>query len=270
MNEAMLEKLESTFNITVNKQENPLFSCPAAELTDEHKIKRLLDLYTPLIKALDPSVGEVYMAAWLQGPLLGLIYMLSAWNKAPNLTLDNLRVQMYTASYNDREYYAVNFLLNNLELHDGPDEPLKRTSWAEEKLSRFLSQTVRPVLETIAKAGTLKPGILWSQLPTRLEYGYERLMESEECETVKHRMTSTYGIVKSLDGTVFGRSKNPLNVKFRRTESIASPDKEVRLKAACCLYYLVDGGYYCFTCPRIKEAERDKRREAYRAEQKAK
>ncbi|SEG71645.1 (2Fe-2S)-binding protein [Paenibacillus sp. UNC499MF] len=270
MNEAMLEKLESTFKLTANKQENPVYSCPAADLTDENKIKRLLDFYTPLIKGLDPSVGEVYMAAWFQGPLLGLLYMLSAWNKTPDLTLDNLTVQMYTALYNGREYYAVNFLVNNLELHDGPDEHSKRASWSEEKLSRFLSKTVRPVLETIAKAGTLKTGMLWSQLPTMLEYGYERLMESEESETVKHRMMSNYGIVKSLDGTVFGRSKNPLLVKFHRTESLASPDKEVRLKAACCLYYLVDGGYYCFTCPRLKEAERVKRREEYRAEQKAK
>ncbi|EGL17151.1 MULTISPECIES: (2Fe-2S)-binding protein [unclassified Paenibacillus] len=270
MNEAMLEKLESTFNVTAKKQENPVFSCPAADLTDENKVKLLLDFYTPLVKGLDPSVGEVYMADWFQGPLLGLIYMLSAWNKTPDLTLDNLTVQMYTASYNDREYYAINFLLTNLELHDGPDEPLERASWTEEKLSRFLSQTVRPVFETIAKAGTLKTGMLWSQLPTMLEYGYERLMESEECETVMHRMTRNYEIVKSLNGAVFGKSKNPLNVKFRMTQSKASPDKQVRLKAACCLYYLVDGGHYCFTCPRVKETERDKWREEYREEQKAK
>ncbi|MFS0838775.1 hypothetical protein [Paenibacillus sp. 1P03SA] len=270
MNEAMLEKLDSTFKLTTTKQKNPVFSCPADDLTDENKMKPLLDFYTPLIKGLDPSVGEVYMAAWFQGPLLGLIYMLSAWNKTPVLALDNLTVQMYTASYKDREYCAVNFLVNNPQLQEGPDDPLKRASWAEENLSRFLSQTVRPVLETIAKAGTLKQGMLWSQLPTMLEYGYERLMESEQCETVKQRMMRNYGIVKSLDGAVFGRSKNPLNVKFLKTQSLASPDKETRLKAACCLYYLVDGGYYCFTCPRIKETERDKRREEYREKQEAK
>lgn len=270
LNESMLEKLENNFDLTVKKQESPVFSCPAAELTDEIKMKQLLDLYTPLVKGLDPSVGEVYMTGWFRGPILGLLYMLSAWNKTADLSLNNLTVQLYKASYNGREYYATNLLLNSLELHSGPDDLIEQAAWAEEKLSSFISQTLRPVLESIAKVGTLQVGMLWSQIPTSLEYGYERLMESDESESVKEQATRNYGIVKAIDGAVFGRSKNPFNIKIRMTESIASPDKQVRMKAACCLYYLVDGGYYCFTCPRLKEAERDKRRTEYRAEQQAK
>lgn len=267
MNEKMLKLLESSYSLTINEQENIVFSCPAVDLLDENKVKQLLDLYTPLIKGMESSVGEAYMTSWFRGPMIGLIYMLSAWNKALDLSLGNLTLQLYKASYNGYEYYTVSFLLKNVELIIGPEpeQAQKEAEWQEEMLSRFYMQTLGPVLDTIAKVGTLKVGMLWSQLPGTLEYNYDLLMGSDESEQVKQRAAQTFALVKSLDGSVFGRSKNPFNIKFRMTESIDCSNKQVRMKPACCLYYLVEGADYCFTCPRIKETERESRRIAHRA-----
>ncbi|OMF22218.1 hypothetical protein BK133_27010 [Paenibacillus sp. FSL H8-0548] len=264
MNENMLKLLESSYSLTVNKQEDVVFSCPAVDLLDENKVKQLLDLYTPLIKGLESSVGEAYMTSWFRGPMLGLMYTISAWNKVPDVSLGNLTLQLYKASYNGYEYYTVSFLMENLEPTKGPELEEEYAEWAEEMLSRFFTQTLRPVFETIAKVGTLQVGMLWSQLPGTLQYGYDSLMSSDEGEQVKQRAAQTYALVKSLDGTVFGRSKNPFNIKFRMIESIACSDKQVRMKSACCLYYLIEGADYCFTCPRIKESERESRRAEYR------
>lgn len=268
MNEEMITLLESSYNLSVTKRDNLVFSCPATELLDESKMKQLLELYTPMVKGKDPSVGEVYMAGWFRGPMLGLIYMLSAWNKAPDLSLSNLTVQIYKAVYNESEYYACSFLIHNFDLLE-PAEKSDNMAWTKETLCGYFEHTVRPVFESIAKVGSLLVGMLWSQLTTSLEYGYERLMNAEESEQVKQQAVRNYGLVKSLDGSVFGRNKNPLDVKFRLIESMDNPDKQVRMKSACCLYYLVDGGYYCYTCPKLKEAERAERREAYRSEKQA-
>ncbi|WP_053372095.1 (2Fe-2S)-binding protein [Paenibacillus sp. FJAT-27812] len=269
MNDEMLTLLESSFNLTVNKPEELVFSCLASELLDENKMKSLLELYTPMIKGTEPSVGEVYMAGWFRGPMLGLIYTLSAWNKVPDLSLDNLSAQIYKAYYNEEQYYEVSFLMHNADLIAAPEQTDDSTEWATEKLMIFFEHTVRPVFETIAKAGTLNAGMLWSQLPTSLAYYHERLMNGEDSEHVKQAAERIFGIVKSLEGAVFGRSKNPLDVKFRMTESLGDPDKQVRLKSACCLYYLVEDGNYCFTCPKIKEDVRIEKRAAYRSKQQA-
>jgi ferric iron reductase protein FhuF len=269
MNDAMLALLESSYDLTVGKPENLVFSCPALDLLDENKTKSLLELYTPLVKGTDPSVGEVYMASWFRGPILGLLYMLSAWNKVPDLSLSNLTVQIYKATYNEHEYYATSFLMHNVDLIAATRESDEGEKWTRNTLIAFFEQTVRPVFETIAKVGTLQAGMLWSQLPTSLAYGYDRLMNGEESNQVKLLAELNFELVKSLEGAVFGRIKNPFDIKFRMTESLGDPESQVRMKSACCLYYLVDGGYYCFTCPRLKEDERKEQRAAYRSKQQA-
>jgi ferric iron reductase protein FhuF len=269
MNEKLLAMLENSYDLTLNKRENLVFSCPAIDLLDEDKLKQLLEFYTPLVKGMDPSVGEVYLAGWFRGPMLGLIYTLSALKQAPDLSLNNLTIQLYKAEYNNHEYYAVSFHLHNFDLLAAPLPVEEQATWVQDKISSFFEHTIRPVFETIAKVGTLQVGMLWSQLPTSLAYGYDSMMDAEEDEQVKQSITSNFDLVKSLDGAVFGRSKNPLNVNFRMTESMGDKEKQVRLKSACCLYYLVDGGYYCFTCPRLKESVRVEQREAYRSKQQA-
>lgn len=269
MNEAMLELLESNFDLTVKKRDDLLFSCPATDLLDEDKMKRLLEIYTPLVKGNDPSVGEVYTAGWFRGPMLGLIYMLSAWNKTLDLSLDNITVQIYTADYNGYKYTATNFYLNQTDLIAAPEQEHEHAAWTKDRISGFFEHTVLPIFESIAKVGTLQVGMLWGQLPTSLAYGYDRLMDMDVSEQVKQQAHNNFELVKSLEASVFARNKNPLNVKFRMTEAMDNPDKQVRLKSSCCLYYHVDGGYYCYTCPRIKESEREERRQEYRAKQQA-
>ncbi|CAM4318983.1 ferric iron reductase protein FhuF [Paenibacillus endophyticus] len=267
MNEAMLELLESNFDLTFSKHENPIFSCPVSELLDEEKMRSFLKLYNPILKGNDPSVAEVYAAGWFRGPMLGLLYMLSAWDKTLNLSLTNLTVQIYMADYNGHEYVASNLYLNDSALESAPEHT--QDEWVKDKIIGFFENTVLPVFESIATVGTLQVGMLWGQLPTSLAYGYDRLMVMNETEQVKQKAERNFELVKSLDPAVFGRNKNPLNVKFRMTESLDSPDKQMRLKSSCCLYYHVEGGYYCYSCPRIKESEREERRLEYRAKQQA-
>ncbi|CAM3979226.1 hypothetical protein L1N85_05345 [Paenibacillus alkaliterrae] len=265
MTEKMMELLAEKYDLTVNERENVVYSCPAEELLNESRLKHLLELYTPMVKGKEQSVGEVYMTSWFRGPMLGLIYMLSKWNKSLDLSLSNLTVQIYTTVYNNKPYYRCGLLIHQYELEEGPEEPEANESWTKEKLSRFFEYTVRPVLETIAKVGILRIGMLWSQLPASLEYGHELMMKSEESELAKRQAERNYKLIKSLEGERFGRNKNPLDVKFRMIESMDNPDKQVCMKYACCLYYLVEDGYYCYTCPRLKESEREERRTECRA-----
>ncbi|WP_029192241.1 (2Fe-2S)-binding protein [Paenibacillus harenae] len=265
----LLDKLAVNYDLSAEDRENVIFSCPATDLLDESKMKQLLELYTPLIKGKESAAGEAYMTSWFRGPMLGLIYMLSAWNKNLDLSLPNMTVQIYSDTYNEKKFYRCGFRIHQLELIDGPADAVQNAEWAKAALTRFFEHTVRPVFETITKAGTQKIAMLWSQLPTSLEYGHGLIMNSEDSDQVKRQAQRNYELVKAIDGERFGRSSNPFDVKFRMTESMNEPGKQVRIKYGCCLYYLVEDGNYCFTCPRLKESDREERRMACRAEAQA-
>ncbi|MDQ0060679.1 ferric iron reductase protein FhuF [Paenibacillus harenae] len=266
MDEAIVALLDEEFNLAVHDKPSILFSCDATELLNEYKMKQVLERYTPLVKGKDISVGEIYMAGWFRGPMLGMLYMLSAWNRTLDLSLENIQFQVHEAVYQDRKYVSCGLKLKNADWISGPEDEEEQETWITQSLGDYFAHTVRPIYETIERAGTLKSSMLWGQLPTSLAYGYDRLMDSDECESVKRKAEGNFKLAKELDPALFGRSKNPLAVPFRMTESLQDPNKQVRMKSSCCLYYLVDGGYYCFTCPRMKESERDSRREAYRLE----
>lgn len=268
-NEAILETLDKEFGIASKERQHVVYSCPATDLLDDGKMKQLLQVYTPMIKGTDSSVGEVYMAGWFRGPMLGLLYMLSARNKTLDLSLNNMTLDICEAFYNEKKYYSCGFRVHRSDLTDGPTDNDQNMTWTRDALTDFFEQTVRPVFETIASVGSLQIGMLWSQLPTSLEYGYDSLMKSSESEEVKHQVARNYKLMKTISAERFGRSKNPLDVKFRMTESMDHPDRQVRMKFACCLYYLVEDGDYCFTCPKLKESDREMRRAECRTQKQA-
>ncbi|WP_246096522.1 (2Fe-2S)-binding protein [Paenibacillus sinopodophylli] len=267
MDEAMREMLESNFDLSFTKKEKLIFSYPVTELLDEDKMKFFLEQYNLHLKGNDPSVSEVYTAGWFTGPMLGLLYMLSAWDKTLDLSLENLTVQIYTEVYNGHEYIASNFFLSDDTFEAAPEQD--EDIWAKDKITAFFELTVLPLYESVAKVGTLQVGMLWGQLPTSLAYGYDRLMGMDVSKQVKQKGERYFEIVKTLDAGIFSRNKNPLSVRFRMIESLDNPDKQMRMKSTCCLYHHVEGGYYCYSCPKMKESEREERRLAYRAKQQA-
>lgn len=266
MSNEIMACLAKDYDLFTEPRENTVYRCLATDLLKEENMKSLLAFYTPLVKGKEQSVGEAYMTSWFRGPMLGLLYILSAWNKTPNLSLNNLTVEVYSDTYNDFKYYRCGFLLHEFELEEGPEQPIERNEWAKEKLSQYFEYTIRPVFESIAKVGSLGVAMLWGQLPTSLQYGYDTLMNSDQSDQLKQQVTINFESVKLLEAEIFGRKRNPFDVKVRLTESMDNPDRQIKLKNACCMYYLVEDGSYCFSCPRIKESEREERRVACRAQ----
>jgi ferric iron reductase protein FhuF len=264
----MTRLLDEKYSLTTTSKEKVLFSFPATDLLDDNKLREILVRYTPLIKGLVPAVGEIYMAGWFRGPMLALLHLLTEYNQALHLSLDSLTIEIYEETYNERLYTSANFWMHNGEPEPGPADPEQNEAWTRQKVSAFFEQTVRPVFEAIERVGTQRAAMLWGQLPTSLQYGYDLLSQALTTDSDKLLLDRNLKLTKSLPGECFGRSRNPLDVKFHYTESLADPTKQVRMKNSCCMYYQIEGGYYCYTCPRLKESERDQRRSEYRAAQK--
>ncbi|WP_341281510.1 (2Fe-2S)-binding protein [Paenibacillus sp. FSL H8-0537] len=253
--------LKERFNLIVDEPAEVVYTSAAAALLEQPVMEELLGIYQPLVNGMEQIVAEVYAASWFRRPMLALVYLLAKYRMAPNLSLDNLTLYVCKAD----GYYHVYFRLNNAELLQSPATEKEAGEWARARLEVFFHETIAPFFHSIERAGTAKASLLWGQLPTSLAYEYGVMMASSESEGVKESVDTLYKTMKTLDPAIFYRKRNPLDVKFQYTEAIDDPAKQMRIKYACCHYYKVEGGRYCYTCPRISNTERDQRRSEHRA-----
>ncbi|MET3289379.1 UNVERIFIED_CONTAM: ferric iron reductase protein FhuF [Brevibacillus sp. OAP136] len=261
-----VNQLAEHFSIHLQKKENAIVSLSGKEAQHTGNIYALLEAYAPLIKAQEPKAAVAYFGSWLSSLALCLQYALSMENKAPDLSLSKLAIQLYREDGQDYSSFA--FVVENWKEVDGPSEEAERASWRKETLSRFYAETMRPLLEAAAQAGGHDVGQLWGQLPTKFNYYLEHFSDAAPSCAIRQRISADYDYLKSeLSPDVFGRKKNPFDVKIRYIPDWRDESKQVRQKNVCCLYYLTEGAHYCYTCPRMKESERAVRAEELRRSQ---
>ncbi|MGG1659819.1 (2Fe-2S)-binding protein [Brevibacillus sp. NRS-1366] len=257
MSQIDFQQLEQHFQITVEANKNPLVSIKARELIKPQNMEWLVQTYAPMIKAKEVTAAGTFFCGWLGGLALGYQYMLSVSNGSLNLGLDQLTIELYR----DGDYSKFAFLCQDIQPNMAPlDEP-QRGSWRERQLRDFYQNTLQPLIQSIAAATGNSPGALWGQLPTRFNYYMDIFMRTLTDPVSKERLEDDYRFLKEgFEGEIFGLNKNPFRVKVRWTRDLREPDKNVRLKNQCCLYYQTEGGQYCYTCPRLKESDRAQRR----------
>jgi ferric iron reductase protein FhuF len=270
-----LHILEHKFNVVLTKREQPVFSVRGEDLLHSETMLELLQTYKPLIKADETTAPAAYFCGFLSMLGLALQYSVSIWNKSFDVTLSNLTIQLYT----DREtgYSRFAFVIHPWSDEAAPSDCAARDEWRERILSSYYEKTARPIIECASQVSGLDAGQLWGQFPTRMNYFLdvfhqeidESIAGSPESSAAisigKNRLTDDYDCLRSLSGSIFGRTKNPLDVKIRYIEDSRNPDKQVKMKNACCLYYKTGEGQYCYTCPRLNESDREAIRAKYRA-----
>jgi ferric iron reductase protein FhuF len=269
------KKLEQKFNITLIEREQPFFSVCAEELLNPDTMNLLLHTYGPLIKANDLTAPATYFSGNLGMLALALQYSISIWNRSLDLSLSNITVQLYKD--NEAGYIRFAFVLHNKSEEEAPTDAVERGIWLKQVLTQFYKLSARPIIESLSRVSAFDAGQLWGQLPTRFNYnmdlfGKELDAAAQECgadaaaiAADKARLIEDYGFLRGLEGSLFGRTKNPLDVKIRYIEDSRDPNKQVRMKNACCLYYKTGEGQYCYTCPRLKESDREQMRIKFRA-----
>lgn len=254
-----LNKLEKDFGITLNNNSDAIFSMGLIDLLDPKNMKRLLDIYTPLLKARGNEAAAAYLVSWFSSVPLALQYSLSA-NQAVHLALDNLAVQLFPAG----EYHQFSFKITQYEIQAAPIAVAERNEWRNNILEKFYADTVKPLFESLSLASDMDIGQLWGQLPTRFNYYLPVWIESTLDTELKSYLTDDYhALAHTLKPDVFGRKKNPFDVQIRLIEDIKDPSKQMKMKNVCCLYYQVGDGEYCYTCPRLKEEDRAEKRAQY-------
>jgi hypothetical protein len=257
--------LEQFFQINRSTREDAVYTAPAVQLLDQRKMDEFVETFGILMKALDPAAAAAAIAAQFSYVGLALQVAASAFGHAPHLSLNNLTFEMIPQAARP---------LISFRIHEWSTDPVStagddcaRTKEFVQKLTDFYGNTVRPLFEALSRSASIDIGQLWGQLPTRFNYYLGLITEDPRFAFVRARIESDYALLKyAVDPDVFGRTRNPFDVKVTMIESLYDPDKQTRIKNVCCLYYRTEGGQYCYTCPRMKENDRAERRAEARAE----
>jgi ferric iron reductase protein FhuF len=255
-----MEVLNQYFFVTTKDQESNIFSMSIASLCGREEMEELLSLYTPILQAEDVKATACAIVRWLAGPAVAHQAYLSVMNQAIDMSPDNLYIQVYPANGT----YRFSFKIQDWKVIDAPTDEIDRKTWFIKQVSSFYSESIRPLLENLAKTAQMNVGQLWGQLPRKFDIYIDLLKQKYTDSIIVNRLEKDYEILKLLPSQAFGRKRNPFHVKTYKVESIDDPNKFVPIECTCCLNYLIKGGEFCFTCPRLKNEEREEMRINYR------
>ncbi|MFD0616001.1 (2Fe-2S)-binding protein [Paenibacillus sp. GCM10027629] len=234
------------------------------QLTEREGALAFLNAYAPELKALSLDVAATYFTAQFARMFAAFHYAI--WRYGIHLDLSMNLMSVHIVAHPDG-YITLKFNLKSIQ---GTTVPLaNRSLLVTSLMTSFYSEQVRPILQPLASAAGISVGALWGIIPTYFEYYYEQWLEEPIDEVQRIHLAEDMDVLHhQLPPTVFGRVKNPFQVKFRYMDSPYEPGEKMRLKSACCLAYKTEGGTYCLSCPRLSEADRAQMVAAYQTKQK--
>lgn len=265
MNSGMLTYMDGKFGVTQTVRSDSLYVMEGSLLASDAGMRELLDVYAPLMKALDLGAAGAYATGRLSSLCAAVQYMV-AHDVLIDLSPERWRLEL---SWHEEGYCQFRYVLKDVQLLEGPD-PGKREEWRERVLSGFYREQVRPFVEAVHRVSGMDTGHLWRLFPSRLRYAVDSFCSSAESSLMHEKYEDDWSFLTTkLEPEVFGRNRNPLDMELRTViypGKPGEPDKTLWMKTACCCYYHTEGGKYCYTCPRMSDREREERMEALRAE----
>lgn len=236
------------------------YSFAASELAREDGIRAFIECYRPIIKGLDDKVAASYFAGSFGNVALAVQYAISVYSAMPAVSLSSLSVHLIPAE----GYWRVAFSLDEWTSSPAPAAPELRICWRNGRLTQFYQETAAPLLSVLSKVSGLGLSEIWGQLPTKFNYYIEMLAAGSDSFLMQTVQADYRYLTDEMPAAVFQLARNPFHVKVRKVEALADPASTVQIRNRCCLYYRTEEGSYCYTCPRLTEEERAKRRAEYR------
>ncbi|WP_436663997.1 (2Fe-2S)-binding protein [Alicyclobacillus acidoterrestris] len=256
------EEAEWYFRLTTKDQENVSYEVRVNDLvTDQHQMLCFLEMYQSQIGTADMHVPAVAFCKWFSLVAAGFQYFVSVENSAVDLSPGNLTIQAYPVG----DYTFFSFKVHRDTATRAPEDGAQRNVWRERAFAAFYGDTVRPVIDRLAEQAGIGAGQLWGQFPPKLMWFID-VVSKEMDGGLQQRIEEDYQyLISEVDPRVFGRKRNPFAIRWKTVESMEDPRKQVYLQPTCCMNYRLEGIDYCYTCPRLTEAERAERREAFRS-----
>ena len=246
--------LESKFYLTRADRSDADLSVRAADLLDRSGMDEFIREYTVRIKALEPAAASAGFCGWFRVVAAAQQYAVSLWDAALDLSLSNLTIQMYRKD----GWYWLSFKVEEPREFLYSPAAGTRERWREDVLTAFYRNEVRPLLESAAVSSGTNVGLLWGQFPSGFHYYFEQFLLAAENDERRRQIEEDYRfLIRGLGGEVFGRKRNPFDVKIRLIDNPHARGRPMAMKTSCCMFYRTEGGSMCYACPRMTDEERE-------------
>jgi len=246
-----LTLFEQHFHISVKGSDAPLLSMPASDILQAEHMKEALQKGSELVNGIGLEVGVSLFGLAFYGLAATKQIVMSQYNRILDLSLDNLVIQLESHG----NYAQVAFKILELRWTDLPTEG--RESALREEWARYFADTLNPLIETAASAAGLKPPIIWNQYGARAAYTMDYLQQIVPEGPIRQVIEEDFKLLSSMPGGTFNRRKNPFDHAPRYIDSPYEEGAKIMLRSACCMYYKRENATKCFTCPLLRETERD-------------
>ena len=249
------DHLESKFAFTRAGRSDADVSVNAADLLHKDSMDEFLRLYAGRIKALEPAAAAAGFCTWFRIVPAIQQYAVSVCDTALDLSLSNISIELYWKD----GWNWVSFKCGEPKEIGWSSGP--REKWREEGLTWFYRDQVRPLVESVSASSGTNLGLLWGQFPPGFHYYVDQFLKEAEDEARRSIIEDDYRfLTQGLNGAVFGRKRNPFDVKVRWIDNPWNPGQPMRMKTSCCMFYRTEGGTMCYACPKMTDAEREERK----------
>ncbi|MGG1597240.1 hypothetical protein [Paenibacillus naphthalenovorans] len=221
------------------------------------EMSRFIRIYTEALKGSHIDVGGMFFIAWVAQVCSALQYTVSCHQAALNLHLDQLELQLRHHSDGPALAFRADSCVGT------PCPADNREEWLSAIFHHWYIGQVKPLIASVSEAAGIPTAQLWAQLVTRLYYTIDVMIGEAEDEETRSRIKDDFAVlVHRIGPRIFEKKNNLLDLNFKMVESPADPDRLLRVKAACCLYYKTEKacGNYCFTCPKLSDKDREEKR----------
>lgn len=237
-----------------------------SELSVREGAEPFLRAFADVLQAPDLQAAVTYFCSWYSGVVNASLYFPAAAGLRPDFSANNLSVQLFRFENG----HMLNFVVGSRLAETAPEDAEIREEWMREGLSLFYGETCRTLFENFAALSGLALGMIWAQLPGRVDYFAETWRSHPEIGPMlaphRERLEAAYGQLKTMEPEIFGRKKNPFDLRFRCIEHLIDPEQQIQLRPSCCLYHTLPGAEYCYNCPKLNEKDRAERRKRARAQ----
>lgn len=257
--------LQPQFYMAAEPKPDAVATATLAELSTPEGAEPFLRAFADLLKAPDLQAAVTYFCSWFSGTVAASLYFPAAAGLRPDFSAANLSAQLFAG---ENGGHSLNIVIGSRAAELAPEDEA-RDVWTDEGFRAFYGQTCRELFENFAAVSGLPVGMIWAQLPGRLNYFAETWRTHPEIGPMlaphRDRLEQAYEQLKRLEPERFGRKKNPFDLRFRYIEHPSDPAQQIQMRPSCCLYHTLPGAEYCYNCPKLNEQDRAERRERMRA-----
>lgn len=229
---------------------------PAVDFFQPARLEDMLRKTGETVQAIDNQLAGSFFGTSLCNLCITKLYFLSAYNKVLDLSLDHLLFQI---DYEEGHGHAhLGYKINQLITQDIPSENGEAFVLAD--WEHFIVTTVRPAVEAIASAASMKPEMIWQQFGGLAGMMMEFVHAMQLPEQVKDGFNYHFKLLtESISLEVFNRKRNPFQWTRRYVANPLKPDENWVMRSSCCLFDRRADGTKCYVCPRMTPEEREVR-----------